>query len=257
MNPAGRDQAHEDDDFQLIDVEQLKHSTALHAPRNQPPRRVTAWTFLAVLALAGLFLWAAPRSYGVEAEVLAQKNALMPALGNPSRAVPPDADRPTRAAAETVLRRDNLLALIKQTDLHGPLAAGPLPPLPAQGPHHRRPLSFHRGGQGERDARPAGEAAEGRDHRVDRQHLHRLAQCGPGVPARGRRPPDLPRGAPQGRGFHHRRDDHHPGGACDQPAGGNRQLDGGHAPGEQLEDQVRFDAPGPARVPARIRPARP
>ena len=118
MSPAVRDQAHEDeDDFQLIDVEQLKRSLlfTLHAIRRR--RGVVAWSFLGVLALAGLYLWAAPRTYRVEMELLAQKNALMPALGNPSRAVPPDADRPTRAAAETVLRRDNLLALMKQTDL--------------------------------------------------------------------------------------------------------------------------------------------
>jgi len=118
VNPAGRDRAHDDqDEFQLIDVEQLKHSLlfTLHAIGRR--RWVVAWTFLAVLALALAFLWTAPRTYSVETELLAQKNALMPALGNPSRAVPPDADRPTRAAAETVLRRDNLLALVKQTDL--------------------------------------------------------------------------------------------------------------------------------------------
>ena len=41
----------------------------------------------------------------------------MTALSNPGRAVPWDADAPTRAAAETVLRRDNLISLITQTDL--------------------------------------------------------------------------------------------------------------------------------------------
>jgi hypothetical protein len=118
VTPADRDQAPQDqDDFQLIDVEQLKRSLlfTLHAVRRRPG--VVAWTFVGVLSLAGLYLWVAPRTWGVEAELLAQKYALMPALGNPGRAVPPDADRPTRAAAETVLRRDNLLALMKQTDL--------------------------------------------------------------------------------------------------------------------------------------------
>ncbi|MEO6238914.1 MAG: hypothetical protein ABIQ52_18110 [Vicinamibacterales bacterium] len=58
-----------------------------------------------------------PKSYHVETKLLAQRNAVMAALSNPGRAVPWDADAPTRAAAETVLRRDNLIALIKQTDL--------------------------------------------------------------------------------------------------------------------------------------------
>ena len=42
---------------------------------------------------------------------------MMTALSNPGRAVPWDADAPTRAAAETVFRRDNLIALIAETDL--------------------------------------------------------------------------------------------------------------------------------------------
>ena len=41
----------------------------------------------------------------------------MTALSNPGRAVPWDADAPTRAAAETVLRRDNVISLIAETDL--------------------------------------------------------------------------------------------------------------------------------------------
>ncbi|HET6981450.1 MAG TPA: hypothetical protein VFI53_04875, partial [Myxococcaceae bacterium] len=58
-----------------------------------------------------------PRTYHVDAQLLTQRNTVMPALGNPGRTVPTDANVPTRAAAETVLRRDNLLSLMKQTDL--------------------------------------------------------------------------------------------------------------------------------------------
>ncbi|HEX4568585.1 MAG TPA: hypothetical protein VH138_18265, partial [Vicinamibacterales bacterium] len=58
-----------------------------------------------------------PKRYHIQTKLLAQRNAVMAALSNPNRAVPWDADAPTRAAAETVLRRDNLVALIKQTNL--------------------------------------------------------------------------------------------------------------------------------------------
>ncbi|HET6957958.1 MAG TPA: hypothetical protein VFI56_15290, partial [Vicinamibacterales bacterium] len=49
--------------------------------------------------------------------LLAQRNEVMTALSNPGRAVPWDADSPTRAAAETVLRRDNLISMIGITNL--------------------------------------------------------------------------------------------------------------------------------------------
>jgi uncharacterized protein involved in exopolysaccharide biosynthesis len=58
-----------------------------------------------------------PRTYYVDTKLLAQRNAVMTALSNPSRTVPWDADAPTRAAAETVLRRDNLISLALKTDL--------------------------------------------------------------------------------------------------------------------------------------------
>ena len=58
-----------------------------------------------------------PKTYHVQAKLLAQRNEVMTALSNPGRAVPWDADSPTRAAAETVLRRDNLISIIGITNL--------------------------------------------------------------------------------------------------------------------------------------------
>jgi uncharacterized protein involved in exopolysaccharide biosynthesis len=74
-----------------------------------------------VFALAGLattasFL-AAPRVYHTEVKLLAQRNLIMPALGNPRRTVPMDSDAPTRLAAETVLRRENLVSVLRTTRL--------------------------------------------------------------------------------------------------------------------------------------------
>jgi uncharacterized protein involved in exopolysaccharide biosynthesis len=74
-----------------------------------------AW--VSVMAVAGGALAMLPRTYHVETKILAQQNHVIAALGNPNRSVPRDADAPTRAATETVLRRDNLISLIKQTDL--------------------------------------------------------------------------------------------------------------------------------------------
>jgi uncharacterized protein involved in exopolysaccharide biosynthesis len=105
------------DDFELIDFEQLKNW--IRFTRHAVWRRkllalaVALVTMGAALALLSVM----PRTYRIEAQLLAQRNSVMASLGNPSRRVPFEADSPTRAAAETVLRRDNLLSLMKQTDL--------------------------------------------------------------------------------------------------------------------------------------------
>jgi hypothetical protein len=111
------------EDFQLVDFEQLKNRIGFTL-RAVGRRKVRfALTFLIVAALAGGALAIYPRTYHVDTQLLAQRNAMMPALGNPNRTVPLEADSPTRAAAEAVLRRDNLVSLIKQTDLMNHWAA--------------------------------------------------------------------------------------------------------------------------------------
>jgi uncharacterized protein involved in exopolysaccharide biosynthesis len=79
------------------------------------------WLVAAVLAgcigLAVAALAVLPKTWKVEAGILAQRNAVIAALGNPGRSMPSEADAPTRAASETILSRDNLVALVKQTAL--------------------------------------------------------------------------------------------------------------------------------------------
>jgi uncharacterized protein involved in exopolysaccharide biosynthesis len=104
-------------DFELVDFEQVKNwmRFVLHAVR----RRKLLVLSVAVLTMGATvgILSVMPRTYRIEAQLLAQRNSVMSALGNPTRKIPYEADSPTRAAAETVLRRDNLLSLMKQTDL--------------------------------------------------------------------------------------------------------------------------------------------
>ena len=73
--------------------------------------------FGVVITLTGTALLVMPKTYHVQTKLLAQRNEVMTALSNPGRAVPWDADSPTRAAAETVLRRDNLISMIGITNL--------------------------------------------------------------------------------------------------------------------------------------------
>jgi len=87
----------------------------LRAPRRHP------WRFAALLgvsiALACAVALFYPRTYSTEVKILAQRNLVLPALGNPTRTVPRDADNPTKNVADMILRHDNLVGLIKQVDL--------------------------------------------------------------------------------------------------------------------------------------------
>jgi uncharacterized protein involved in exopolysaccharide biosynthesis len=90
------------------------------------------WLFAAVwfgiIGLSVALMKSMPKTYRVQATLQAQRNTVMPALSNPGRAIPSDADTPTRQAAETVQRYDNIVTLIQQTDLlrEWPLRRAPL-----------------------------------------------------------------------------------------------------------------------------------
>ena len=75
-------------------------------------RLLVVAAFVSIVGVAVGSLFALPKTYHVEAKALAQRNSALPVRGDE-----PGADSLTRVAAETVLRRDNLLALIQQTDL--------------------------------------------------------------------------------------------------------------------------------------------
>lgn len=110
--PAARDEDADLFDYALI------RDNLLFVVRSVP-RHPWLATLLFLCAVGGALgvLSAIPKTYRVESTILAQRNQVIAALGNPNRTMPYEADAPTRAATETVLRQDNLVALIKQTDL--------------------------------------------------------------------------------------------------------------------------------------------
>jgi hypothetical protein len=65
-----------------------------------------------MVSLAAGALAVLPRTYEVESKLLAQRNS-----GLAVRSDTNPLDQPTKAAAETIMRRDNLQALVRQTDL--------------------------------------------------------------------------------------------------------------------------------------------
>jgi uncharacterized protein involved in exopolysaccharide biosynthesis len=89
----------------------------LRAPRRR--WRLGALVFLLGVGASVGGVELAPRSYEANAKILAQRNLVMSSLGNPRRAVPNDADAPTRSAGEVIMSRDNLLSIIQEADLLG------------------------------------------------------------------------------------------------------------------------------------------
>ncbi len=73
--------------------------------------------FLLIASAAAMSTIVMPRHYLVVTTMVAAKNIVMPALGNPRRAVPSESDAPTRLAVEAVMRRDNLVEIIRETNL--------------------------------------------------------------------------------------------------------------------------------------------
>jgi uncharacterized protein involved in exopolysaccharide biosynthesis len=76
------------------------------------------WFLAGFLLVVGVALtygvyWAMPRSYKIEAQLLAQKSGVIPGMVGRQGGE----GSPTRAAAETVLRRDNLIALVEKSEV--------------------------------------------------------------------------------------------------------------------------------------------
>jgi uncharacterized protein involved in exopolysaccharide biosynthesis len=88
---------------------------ASRSPRRHPRLALTVFAVTAVVSL--LAAAKLPRTYGTETKILAQRNLIMAALGNPRRSIPQDADAPTRGVVEAILERENLIAVVKDADL--------------------------------------------------------------------------------------------------------------------------------------------
>ncbi len=78
-------------------------------------RVLSAAVFVTVIALGVAAAVLMPRTYHAESRLLANNNDLIRALGNPRSSL--TSEDPTRAARELIFAHDNLVSLIKQTNL--------------------------------------------------------------------------------------------------------------------------------------------
>jgi len=104
----------EEGEFGLPQAKQLASFFA-RAPRRHPGLAAVTLVVTVALGVAAALFW--PRSYDCDVRILAQHQLVLPALDNPNRQVPREADAPTKNAADAILQHDNLVAMIKELDL--------------------------------------------------------------------------------------------------------------------------------------------
>ena len=98
--------------FDRRDRENFRHYASFVAGSVRRHRLLVLVVLVSIMGATVGSFFAFPRTYHVETKALAQTNSALTVRGDG-----PGADSLTRAAADTVLRQDNLLALIAQTDL--------------------------------------------------------------------------------------------------------------------------------------------
>jgi uncharacterized protein involved in exopolysaccharide biosynthesis len=90
-------------------------SFVVRAPRRHP---VLATLIFALVAGLGVGIAVTmPRMYNSTVKLLVQRDVVGPAISNPGLTIPHDADNSTRTVAGTIMRRDNMIALVKETNL--------------------------------------------------------------------------------------------------------------------------------------------
>jgi len=101
----------------IVDVERIRQLVLFPFGAARRRRSLALGLFVSVSAAAVLAAIFLPRTYYVESRILARRNMVMPALGNPRRTVPTESDAPTRLAAEAVMGRESLIGIIDSTKL--------------------------------------------------------------------------------------------------------------------------------------------
>lgn len=114
--PKSQDPNSGDDDEDAMELGPIRDwlSYAGRAIRARPV--VVLASFLFTTAAFGLLAWAMPDRYYVETKLLAPRPDLIAILANPGRALSAEPRATSRAVLE-ILRRDNLVAVIRETGL--------------------------------------------------------------------------------------------------------------------------------------------
>jgi uncharacterized protein involved in exopolysaccharide biosynthesis len=105
------------EDDKLFDIDQLRQSVAFVIQAVRRQKVTAAATFVLVFGAVATIASLWPKTYEADGRLLMQRNEVTASLVNPGRTIPREAESPTLAAREIVLGRENVLALMKATNL--------------------------------------------------------------------------------------------------------------------------------------------
>jgi hypothetical protein len=101
----------ESEETDLVDFRLIALYTGFAFASVRRHARLVFWVFGGIIATTVTALLVMPKTYHIETKILARRNHALAVRGDSGN------DAPTSGASESVMRRDNLAALIKQTDL--------------------------------------------------------------------------------------------------------------------------------------------
>ena len=104
-------------DAPLIDVKYLRNFGRFMRNAVLRHRRMAAAVAVAFGIIGVLAAFVLPENFYAEGKLLADRNVVMPLLGNPSRRLPNEQDTPTRLAVETILNQQNLQKIVTSVNL--------------------------------------------------------------------------------------------------------------------------------------------
>jgi hypothetical protein len=117
LSPGRPDAGADDDDEGGLDLAAIRDyaSFVLGAPRRH--KLLVFAVLLTVIGLTRALVWALPRTYHVESTLLAQIVHIDKVASLTGQSIPDSEDAPTKLARQTVLRNDNLMRLVEETNL--------------------------------------------------------------------------------------------------------------------------------------------
>jgi uncharacterized protein involved in exopolysaccharide biosynthesis len=116
VNPQFERAPAEEEDLEGLDLEKLKELIGFVMRAGRRRRKLAVLTFLTVSALGLTAAATMPRTYSAQVKIFAQRPSAIRALSGSNREMN-SVDDPTKNVGNMIMRRDNLVSLVRQANL--------------------------------------------------------------------------------------------------------------------------------------------